>query len=158
VDFFGVDQSFKRVALRNAKNSDFQMRLERAGLLLSDLGQALKRLREALAKPEDDFIRDASIKRFEFCFHLAWKAIHAVARLEGQDCATPRAAFALAWQAHWLEDEALWLDMLDARNKTAHTYREATAKEVLSSLPGFLSVLDSLFRTLQLKIQGMARH
>ena len=96
-------------------DSDFQLRLDRAGLMLSELNDALERLREALARPEDAFIRDASIKRFEFCFELAWKSIQSIARLEGQDCVTPRAAFSLAWQARWLEDEGLWLDVLDAK-------------------------------------------
>jgi nucleotidyltransferase substrate binding protein (TIGR01987 family) len=138
-------------------DSDLKSRLGNADLRVADLGQALKRLQEALLKPGDDFIRDAAIKRFEFCFELAWKSIQAVARLEGQDCATPRAAFSLAWQARWLEDEELWLDMLDAWNKTTHTYREATAKEVFSSIPRFLPALGSLLRMLQLRLQGMVR-
>jgi len=136
-------------------DSDFQLRLDRAGLLLSDFNDALERLREALARPEDAFIRDACIKRFEFCFELAWKSIQSIARLEGQDCVTPRAAFSLAWQAHWVEDEGLWLDVLDARNKTAHTYREQTAKEVYSSLPSSLPAFEQLLRNLQLRIRSL---
>lgn len=136
-------------------DSDFQLRLDRAGLLLSDFNDALERLREALARPEDEFIRDASIKRFEFCFELAWKSIRSIGRLEGQDCVTPRAAFSLAWQARWLEDEGIWLDVLDARNKTAHTYREQTAKEVYSSLPSSLPAFEQLLRNLQLRIRSL---
>jgi hypothetical protein len=78
------------------KNSEFQARIDRAQLLVSDLDRAKNRLQEALAQPEDTFIRDASIKRFEFCFELAWKSIQSISRLEGQACVTPRAAFLLA--------------------------------------------------------------
>jgi nucleotidyltransferase substrate binding protein (TIGR01987 family) len=135
-------------------NSDFRLRVERAGLLLSDFTRALERLEQALAKPEDEFLRDACIQRFEFTFELAWKGIQAVARLEGQECATPRAAFSLGWQAHWIEDEDLWLDMLDARNKTSHTYREKTAVEVYSAIPRFVPALQQLVRTLGARLRS----
>ena len=40
-----------------------------------DFLSALERLKEALARPEDSFLRDASIQRFEFTYELAWEAI-----------------------------------------------------------------------------------
>ena len=136
-------------------NSDLRQRVGRARLLLSDFEYALGRLRAALAKPEDEYIRDATIQRFEFTFELAWKSIQGVARLEGRDCSTPRAAFSLAWEAHWIEDEDLWLDMLEARNKTTHTYREKTAEEVFSALPGFVPALEYLLRSLTMRIPDL---
>jgi hypothetical protein len=57
------------------KNSELQMRLERVSLLLADFEQALKRLSSALAAPDNEFVRDSSIQRFEFSFELAWKSI-----------------------------------------------------------------------------------
>ena len=47
--------------------------LKKANLILNDLNKALLRLDEALKQPENDFVRDAAIQRFEFCFELAWK-------------------------------------------------------------------------------------
>ena len=122
--------------------------LAKARRLLGDFGTALGRLSEALAQPETEFIRDASIQRFEFYFELAWKALQAVARYEGADCSSPRAAFSLAWQGGWVTNEAAWLDMLDDRNRTSHTYREALAREVFARLPGHLASLEELKRTL----------
>ena len=118
--------------------------LKRANLVLNDLNKALLRLAEALKQPENDFVRDAAIQRFEFCFELAWKAIQSAARLEGQDCSSPRTAFSTAWRDGWLSDETAWLDMLDERNKTSHTYREAMAKEVFDNLPRHLPHLNQL--------------
>ena len=40
---------------------------------LSQFGQALNRLTEALELPKDDVVRDASIQRFEFTFETAGK-------------------------------------------------------------------------------------
>ena len=118
--------------------------VKKATLLLTDLHNAVHRLAEALGQPENEFIRDAAIQRFEFCFELAWKSIQAAARLEGQDSPSPRTAFSTAWRNGWISDEAAWLDMLEERNKTAHTYREATAKEVFANLPRHLSHLHQL--------------
>ena len=114
--------------------------LKRAALLLGDLRRAVLRLTEALGQPENEFVRDAAIQRFEFCFELAWKSVQTVARLEGQDCTSPRTAFSTAWRNGWVADEAAWLDMLEERNKTSHTYHEATAKEVFANLPKQMSV------------------
>ena len=50
------------------------------------LEQALERLDEALVRPVDPLIRDAAIKRFEFTFEMAWKAIQAQARREALGC------------------------------------------------------------------------
>lgn len=67
--------------------------VNRANRVLHDLDRALLRLDEALRQNENDFVRDAAIQRFEFCFELAWKSTQAVARLEGQECASPRCVF-----------------------------------------------------------------
>ena len=129
-------------------NDSDARRVQRATLLLEDLQSALRRLADALAQPESEFVRDAAIQRFEFCFELAWKGIQAVSRLEGQECTSPRAAFSLAWRGGWVADEAAWLDMLDERNKTAHTYRETMAKEVFGNLPRHLPHLSQLHQAL----------
>jgi nucleotidyltransferase substrate binding protein (TIGR01987 family) len=123
-------------------------RLKRATLLLGDFARALQRLADVLQQPETEFIRDAAIQRFEFCFELGWKAVQAAAMLEGQECASPRAAVSTAWRNGWIGDEAAWLDMLDDRNKTSHTYREAIAREVFGAVSRHLPQLGELHRAL----------
>jgi len=127
--------------------------LKRANLLLNDLNQALLRFGEALQQTENEFVRDAAIQRFEFSFELSWKAIQAAARLEGQDCTSPRTAFATAWRNGWISDEPAWLDMLDERNKTSHTYREAMAKEVFDNLPRHVPHLLQLHESLVTRVR-----
>ena len=41
-----------------------------------------------------------------------------------------------------------WLDMLDERNKTSHTYRESMAQEVFDELPRYLAPLQALHTSL----------
>ena len=40
-----------------------------------ELKDAVLRLEEAIAQPENDMIRDSVIQRFEFSFELAWKTL-----------------------------------------------------------------------------------
>ena len=129
-------------------NRSDTLRLERTTLLLADFERALTRLADALGQPESELIRDAAIQRFEFCFELAWKSVQSVARLEGQDCTSPRTAFSLAWGNGWVSTEAAWLDMLDDRNKTTHTYHELTARQVFGNLPRHLPHLTEQHQAL----------
>ena len=100
-----------------------------------------------------DWSGDAAIQRFEFCFELAWKAIQAVCRIAGVDCASPRTAFSSAWRQGWISEEGAWLDVLDDRNKTSHTYRESMALEVFAALPRHLPHLRLLHAHLVTRIR-----
>ena len=61
------------------------MSTERFLLALGHFEKSLHRLKEALAQPEDDFIRDSVIQRFEFTFETAWKAMYRWLRARGND-------------------------------------------------------------------------
>ena len=130
---------------------------DKAEALLRDLGSAVLRLSDALHQPENEFIRDAAILRFEFCFELSWKAIQSLARLEGQDCPSPRMAVSIAWRNRWLAEESVWLDMLEERDLTSHTYHEPTAKEVFKSLPEYLPQFAALQAALRKRLQEINR-
>lgn len=100
---------------------------------LDDLGQAVDRLEEALAVPETAPLAiDGTIQRFEFVFELCWKSMKALVELNtpSVEATTARAAIKAAFAAGWIENEPAWLDLLDMRNATSHTYREAIAKDV----------------------------
>ena len=107
-------------------------------------GKALGRLEEALQAPANDLARDASIQRFEFTFELAWKSVKAAAVPEGLECASPRSCLRLALSQSWISDEAIWLAMLDDRNRASHTYDEKLAEQLYSRLPGYLPALRQL--------------
>ncbi len=106
--------------------------------------RAIVRLNEALMASETDLSRDAAIQRFEFCFELAWKVIQERVRTEGLDCQSPKGCLKLAYKNGWLGDETGWLAMLEDRNRTAHTYDEALAKDVYRRLSAHLPLLKAL--------------
>lgn len=111
---------------------------------LDSFSLAIVRLNEALVASKTDLNRDAAIQRFEFCFELAWKVIQEQARTEGLDCQSPKGCLKLAYKNGWIGDETGWLAMLEDRNRTAHTYDEALAKDVYRRLTAHLPLLQAL--------------
>lgn len=91
---------------------------------------AHERLKEAVNEMETPLSIDGTIQRFEFTFELAWKTIQKFIGYEGFDCNTPRECLRKAYSAGLIDNEEIWLDMLDDRNITSHIYNEALAKNI----------------------------
>jgi len=82
---------------------------------------------------------DGSILRFEFCVEISWKLVKKMLMdIEGIEALSPKKALQAAYQLDWIEDEQAWLQMLNDRNLTSHTYREEYALEIYSHLPAHL--------------------
>ena len=118
----------------------------KAEFLLSDLQLALTRLEEALKLDSElDVYKAGCIQYFEFTFELAWKAIKATAEEAGLDAGgSPKSSLKTAYQQGWIEDEAVWLEMLEARNRMSHTYDAKDAIKVYGQLAGFIEPLKAL--------------
>lgn len=124
------------------------MNAERLRGLRDQLGRAVQRLAEALARPKDEFIRDAAIQRFEFTFELTWKTLKVYLELQGLEARSPRAAIREAFAVGLLADEDAWLRILALRNLTTHTYDEAVAEQVYGGLAEVLECLMGLLARL----------
>lgn len=111
---------------------------------LASFGDVMVRLEAALAQPRTEWTRDAAIQRFEFTFELAWKSASACVRAEGLDALSPREALRASYRLGWVDDDALWLRMLDDRNRTSHSYNEAVADEIFRRLPEYAAALRAL--------------
>ncbi len=118
---------------------------------LDRFNKALRRLQEALDAPAGDLVRDASIQRFEFTFELAWKAIKNTATAEGLECLSPRSCLKLAFGQGWIDEEPIWLSMLDDRNRASHTYDERLAEQLYGRLPDYLNPFRRLLEMLENK-------
>ena len=78
---------------------------------------------------------DGTIQRFEFTVELAWKTIKEYLEYEKfGEFNSPRSAIKEAYKINLIEDGEKWLDMLDDRNLTSHTYDENTAKEIYRNI------------------------
>lgn len=116
---------------------------------LSDFESALGRLEHALAQERNEWTRDAAIQRFEFTFELAWKSVAAAAWVQGLEVASPRRAWQSAFQLGWVDDDRLWLDILEDRSRASHSYREATADRIRDRLPSYAGALRGLLLALR---------
>ena len=99
--------------------------------------------------PEDAIVRDACIQRFEFTFEMAWRAIQAHARVQGSPCVSPRDCLRTAFRLGLVEDNPAWMAMVEDRNRTTHTYDEASARAIYVALPGHARLLMALLGRLR---------
>ena len=124
------------------------MTVERIHLKWEDYHRALGRLHTALEKDADtdDMYLDATIQRFEFCFELAWKLMKAILEYEGVEANSPRSSIREGWKQGLISDAEAWLDMMEKRNLSSHTYDENVARdiyhEVRERYADLLEVLD----------------
>ncbi len=120
--------------------------------IVDDFATALAQLKSALDEPaERDLIKAGSIQYFEFCFELGWKACKVMSSEQGlPDCLSPKACLRQAFTHGWVDDELIWLEMLDARNRMAHTYDARKALEIYESLSRFCAALQKLLAALQI--------
>jgi len=126
-----------------------------AKLQLENLENATERLKSALEYDplELDIVMDAVIQRFEFTFETAWKSVKLAAKAVGYDCKSPKGCLKLAYRMGWIDDEERWLELLEARNLTSHTYDQETAMDVYETVKENFQVFGSLLRELREEIE-----
>ena len=124
---------------------------ERFKLALDHFEKALARLHEVLAQPENEFIRDATIQRFEFTFEAAWKTMYRWLRARGVDLDEDAySTIPEAFKRRLITDEKRWGDMRKYRNLTSHTYNQPLAIEVVAFVRADgAGVLDALAQALR---------
>ena len=99
--------------------------------------RAASRLQEAVNQQGGDILRDATIQRFEFTFEAAWKTLQLFLLHQGFEATGPRQVLKQAFAFGLIQtpDEAdVWLAMLEDRNLTTHTYREALAETIVANV------------------------
>jgi nucleotidyltransferase substrate binding protein (TIGR01987 family) len=111
------------------------------------------RLAEAVAQPETELIRDATIQRFEFTFEIIWKTLKLYLERQGHECGGPRPTLKKAFAENLIpspEAADLWLRMLEDRNLTTHAYDEALANRIYSHIVSdYTALLSGMAATIQ---------
>ncbi|MBF0216050.1 MAG: nucleotidyltransferase substrate binding protein [Candidatus Omnitrophica bacterium] len=108
------------------------MTKERIRQLYGDYEKALLKLEEILKeKPvKGSIVVDATIKRFEFTYELAWKLMQKILDHEGIEVNSPRSAIKESFREKIITDGQGWIEILEARNRTSHIYNETQALEI----------------------------
>ncbi|QQV74748.1 hypothetical protein H6P87_00288 [Rickettsia tillamookensis] len=121
------------------------------------LGQAIQRLHEVIERTKIDkepIFLDAAIQRFEFVIELFWKTLKKILKHEKTESNTPKDVLSKAFQFSLIDDEKLWLGMLDDRNITSHVYKYEDAQRVFENIKLYLPVLEKTYNKLEKKYFG----
>jgi nucleotidyltransferase substrate binding protein (TIGR01987 family) len=98
--------------------------------------KSIRLLEQALNIQEPDIFQKAGmIQFFEISFELAWNTMKDF--MEGQgiiELRTPRDTIKKAYEIGLIQDGHQWLETLQNRNLTSHTYDEETAEKVVKEI------------------------
>ncbi|MDO8445722.1 MAG: nucleotidyltransferase substrate binding protein [Deltaproteobacteria bacterium] len=111
--------------------------------------RAVGKLSDVLEQEKNEYIRDSAIQRFEFTFELAWKTLKAFLEEQGITVYSPRDSFKGAFQTGLIDEEPTWLETIELRNLTTHTYNESTAEAIYDALPRVLVLYKKLLESLK---------
>ncbi len=96
--------------------------------------------------------RDAAIQRFEYSFELAWKSLKEILKTEGftnEELSSPRKVLKNGFIAGFVKNEAIWIEMLQERNLTSHTYNEQLANDIYNEFDSYYKHLVQLLNLLK---------
>ncbi|MCC5790477.1 MAG: nucleotidyltransferase substrate binding protein [Opitutales bacterium] len=108
---------------------------------LEDFDHILAQFEEAMGIPasqRNSRDRDSAILRFELSYEVCWKLLQRLVRAEGYESNGPRSALEKAFALGWIQDEAIWYDIIKDRNTAVHVYREDWAQALFDRLPAYL--------------------
>ncbi len=104
--------------------------------------------------------RQGVIQAFEYTYELAWSVLRDFLRWQGNTTITgSRDAIREVFAAGLIEDGERWMQMLQDRNRTSHTYNEETAEEILNNIFGHYHGLFAVLKKrmdAEVKTHGLA--
>jgi len=120
--------------------------------IIADFAAALDQFEDAMqVAPTSDLIKAGCIQYFEFTFELAWKSVKILSEQTGlEPGGSPRSCLKTAFAQGWIDDESLWLEMLEARNRMSHTYHAKEALQVYDRLTHFTRPMRTLLAALRI--------
>ncbi|TAF73174.1 MAG: nucleotidyltransferase [Bacteroidetes bacterium] len=118
---------------------------------IDDFEKALNKFAEVAYKPnKTELERDATIQRFEFTYEIAWKCLKKALESRGADkIAFTRDVFKSSLIGDYIDDEALWSEIISNRNLSVHTYNEAFIVILESKLALYCDTMKLLLQNLK---------
>ena len=100
--------------------------------------KAFRKFEEVIKSPylfeflSEELIIEISTKRFEYTFESLWKTLKEFLRSEGIICSTPLQCFREAFKRGLIkeEDEGIFGEMIEKRNRIVHIYGFEEAKDI----------------------------
>ncbi len=119
-------------------------------LAIQKLENGFLRLKNGVQETKDELDRDGVIQRFEFTFELLWKTLKIFLQYQGIETKTPRDSLKEAFRIALIEDEEVFLDMLEDRNKTSHIYDKETSKDIFERIKSnYIPVIEKVLEKIK---------
>ena len=113
--------------------------------------KALSQLEKFIAKGKlNELEEQGLIQAFEYTHELAWNVLRDYLRENGHiHLYGSRDATREAFKLELIQDGETWMDMINDRNRTSHTYNQATADQIANNItqrffPLFLYLRDTM--------------
>lgn len=141
----------------NETDIRWQQRFANYCKALKKLSDAVEYVQEELAagtkiEELDQLKLEGLIQRFEYTHELAWNVMKDFAIYQGNNTLTgSRDAIREALAMGLITDQR-WMNTISDRNRTSHTYNEATAFEILDDI---VNVYHSLFIDFEAKMEEL---
>ncbi|OOF42450.1 nucleotidyltransferase [Rodentibacter rarus] len=105
---------------------------------------------EKYSNTDSDIIKKGIIQSFEITHELAWKLLQDILKYQGEvELWGSKSATRLAFNRGLIQNGEIWLDMIESRNLTVHTYDENILnkefnKVVKDYLPLFIQLKERI--------------
>jgi len=121
---------------------------------LNKLKKAFDTLKDGVLQAETQLEKDGVIQRFEYTFELFWKTLKVILSYLGIECYSPRSCIKEAFRQGLIEDDEVFLDMLEDRNLSSHIYEEKSAEEIFKRIKEvYVEVLEKTVKKLETKLK-----
>lgn len=114
--------------------------------------KAINRLEEMLAQPIDEHraVIDSTIQRFEFSLELMVRLLQRILESKLEHEVSTKAILIAAYRLELIDDEKAWINMLQDRGLTVHSYNEAFADKMYESIKTeYFPVLSKTLKSLE---------
>ena len=102
-----------------------------------NFSKTLKQLDKFIEKVEslNELEEQGLIQSFEYNFELAWNLVKDYYEFQGETAIQgSRDAFRMAFRRGLIEDGEGWMNMIESRTKTTHTYNKEMADEIVDAI------------------------
>ena len=124
----------------------------------SNYQRALRRLEQAVELATDrelsDLEKDGVIHAFKYTFQLVSTTLQDYLKEQSEEIHGPRDAFQLAFNRDIIENGQIWMDMIDSRKESIHTYNEDTAEKIYRKIVDIYFVEFMAFEKTILRVLG----
>ncbi|MDE6258780.1 MAG: nucleotidyltransferase substrate binding protein [Muribaculaceae bacterium] len=131
-------------------------RLENYSKALRKLEEAVEIVNQNFDSPNIDLLKEGLIQRFEFTHELAWKVMKDYLEYQGySDIKGSRDAFRKSLAVGIIESP-LWIDSIQTRNITSHTYDEEISNTVIEKVISVYFPLMTQFESTMIRLKDEA--